>query len=107
MPIPSSATPADSLQLCPVLPPLLALPVAQQPAQDLAPDVFLGMTSTNSIPPLSHLCRLFSFSTCLAISRMTILSDSSSPTEVDLTTNALGTSPAASSGTAMTAQSAT
>lgn len=46
----------------------------------------LGIGSMNSTPPLSHLWRALLFSTCLWISRITILSVSSKPTVFALTT---------------------
>ena len=67
----------------------------------------LGTTSMNSTPPFSHLCLLLCCSTCFTISRAIMRSFSSMPISDDLTTKALGTSPAESSGTGMTAQSAT
>src|SRR5690242_20349282 len=73
----------------------------------ILPDGDLGISSINSTPPVIHLYRAFVFSTCFWISRAIILSLSSSPTDGDLTTNALGTSPALSSGIWMTAQSLT
>lgn len=59
----------------------------------------------NRTPPLSHLCRALCSSTCFLIAW--IVATSSEPASADLTTMALGTSPAASSGIATTAQSAT
>ena len=59
----------------------------------------------NSTPPSNHLYLAFCFSTCFLMLRMTAWSDSSRPTEEDLTTKAFGTSPERSSGIWMTEQS--
>lgn len=66
-----------------------------------------GMTSISSTPPFSHLCLALCFSTCFWMSRFTMRSLSSNPTDEDLTMKAFGTSPAASSGIGITATSAT
>lgn len=67
-----------------------------------------GTTSINSTPPLSHLCEALLFSTCCRIS-LTRLALSMLWREVaaDLTMKALGSSPASSLGTGITAASAT
>src|SRR5690606_9364142 len=64
-----------------------------------------GMTSMNSTPPFSHLYLALWSSTCFAMPRAT--SSSEPVAAADLTTKALGTSPAISSGTWMTVQSET
>src|SRR5271163_3898485 len=66
-----------------------------------------GITSINSTPPFNHLCRALFFSTCFWISSLMSASLSSRCTDCDLTTYALGSSPASSSGTGITVQSAT
>jgi len=66
----------------------------------------LGISDKNSTPPLIHLYDALWSATCLYTIFATSSSDLSA-TDADLTTNALGTSPALSSGTWITAQSAT
>lgn len=66
----------------------------------------LGITSINSTPPFSHLCLALCSSTCLRIAATTSSSETLAAS-LALVTYALGTSPARSSGTGMTAQSET
>lgn len=74
----------------------------------ILPEGDFGMTSVNSTPPLSHLWRDLLRSMNCWILRRTTASESSRPVEEgSLTTHASGSSPAESSGTGMTAQSAT
>lgn len=72
------------------------------------PEGDFGMTSVNTTPPFNHLWRALFFSMNCWMERRVTASESSRPVEEgSLTTQARGTSPAASSGMGMTAQSAT
>lgn len=75
---------------------LLCFSLSRSILRKIFPLGLLGIESTNSTPPFSHLCLALCSSTCLQIAVTTSSSDF--PTaSLDFTTKALGTSPARSS----------
>lgn len=63
-----------------------SLSLSRSSLRRILPLGLLGISSVNSTPPLSHLCRALLCSTCFLTSRMIILSFSSRPTDCAFTT---------------------
>lgn len=89
-----SSTPRSLHNLAPIL--LLAsLSLSLSILRRILPDGLLGIDSTNCTPPFNHVCRDLCCSTGFWMSRMSIWSVSSRPTDADFTTKAFGSSAAA------------